>query len=78
MSATKTIADQYAALCQRLGDSIYKKSVLDREIQEIQSQLQALNLVNASMQSKSNLLEQRRKESGAQSVEVVSSLPSPS
>lgn len=76
MSATKMITDQYAALCQRLGDSIYKKSVLDREITEIQNQLQALNLVNASLQSKSNFLEKRRQESGAQSVEVVSEVPS--
>lgn len=81
MSAEKTIKDQYASLCQRLGDSTYKRDILDQEIEELKNQIKGLNVVNSALQmeqlrSKKSFLEQRKEESGAQSVEAVSGLPS--
>lgn len=80
MSAEKTLKDQYSSLCQRLGDSTYKRDILDQEIEELKNQIKGLNVVNAALQleqmrAKKSFLEQRREESGAQSVEAVAGLP---
>lgn len=82
MSIEQTIKEQYVLLCQRLGDSLYKKSILDQEIQDLQNQIKGLNLANAALQEKvksslntNDFLKQRRAESGASDVQVVDSLP---
>jgi prefoldin subunit 5 len=77
----KELQDQYSALCQRLGDAIYKKSILDAEITELQAQIKSLNLLNASIQLKKpedalkQFIEKRKKETGASSIEVADSSP---
>ena len=78
----KELQEQYSALCQRLGDAIYKKSIIESEISELQAQLKALNVLNAMQASKKSaddvlkdFIEKRKKESGASSVSVADSVP---
>jgi len=78
---TENLKQQYAHLCQKLGDATYRLNLLQSEISELQEQLKAVNVLNASLiayeSAKAQTLQdfiKNREQSGAK-VELTDKSP---
>lgn len=78
---TENLKQQYANLCQKLGDATYRLNILQSEISELQEQLKAINVLNASLiayeSAKAQTLQdfiKNREQSGAK-VELTDKSP---